>query len=581
VTGGLITYFHDLLTPVATFLSEKTREKAVEKACQHQQTPISSDSQFIILVSRLTRDPDRSHTDRVMQAFQNERGFQAIRICDSLSLDYSKDSQTVAAAAKQRAQELIKANHADLLLFGDVAEQNKAIMIYAVNENGGCDLQPKPTEIKLGVLGSDFTADQKEKLIKVSLKEIQSACLNQSSIDWSNFAKRMNKMAMFLKDFDFNEPNSLYFAGSYLLAMQLLFKNGQDDVWFSKGEEFAKLVINKDHAKDQETSESLSWVYVQYAALLDVRFEKTKDKTDQDAVIGAADKAIGLDPKNAFAYRGRGYAYSNKGDWERAVDDYTKAISIDTNDAFAYRNRGYAYSNKGEWDRAIKDYTKAIGLDPKVAADYTARGKAYGAKHDWDHAIADYDKAIELDPKSTICACAYTDRGDAYLAKGDRNRAIKDYNQAIDFDSQAIQRDGKNAAPWNSRCWARAIVGELNEALSDCNRSLDLEPNKAETLDSRGFVYLKMGKVEDAIADYNIALGLNPRLATSLYGRGVAKQKKGEIASGDSDIESAKKIQPNIADEFQRYGIQVKQLSQSPSRSQTGHGHRSRQRADR
>src|SRR5262249_981002 len=159
------------------------------------------------------------------------------------SLDYSKDSQAVAAAAKQRAEELIKANHADLLLFGDVTEQNKAVIIYAVNETGGCDLQPKPTEIKLGVLPSEFTEEEEYKLIEVSLGEIQKACLNQGSIVWRDFAKRMSKMEMFLSHFDFSQPKSLYFASSYIEAMRLLYGNGQGDVWFSKGEEFAKRVI--------------------------------------------------------------------------------------------------------------------------------------------------------------------------------------------------------------------------------------------------------------------------------------------------------------------------------------------------
>jgi tetratricopeptide (TPR) repeat protein len=121
----------------------------------------------------------------------------------------------------------------------------------------------------------------------------------------------------------------------------------------------------------------------------------------------------------------------------------------------------------------------------------------------------------------------------------------------------------------------------LQGALSDCNQSLDLEPNNANSRDSRAFVYMKMGKVEDAIVDYNMALRLNPGLATSLYGRDVAKQKKGDFAQGNSDIESAKKIQLDIAEEFHRYGIDLKQLSQSPPRSQTSRAHRSRQRAAR
>jgi hypothetical protein len=116
-------------------------------------------------------------------------------------------------------------------------------VIFAVNEHGGCDLHPKPTKIEQGVLSEDFTAEEKEKLIEVSLKEIQSACRNQSSIDWPLFAKRMDKMELFLKYFDFSRAKSLAFASSYILAfassyidaVRLLYRNGQGDIWFSKG----------------------------------------------------------------------------------------------------------------------------------------------------------------------------------------------------------------------------------------------------------------------------------------------------------------------------------------------------------
>src|SRR5262249_35922880 len=154
---------------------------------------------------------------------------------ESLGFDYSKELQTAEDETLQRAKDLIKAKHADLLLFGEVREQDKAIKIWAVNESGGCDLKPKPMEFHLGLLPSEFTEEQKKKLIEVSLGEIQKACLDQSSIVWSDFAKRMNKMEMFLNRFDFSQPKSLDFASSYIEAMRLLYGNSQGDIWLSKG----------------------------------------------------------------------------------------------------------------------------------------------------------------------------------------------------------------------------------------------------------------------------------------------------------------------------------------------------------
>src|SRR5262249_35870485 len=156
------------------------------------------------------------------------------------------------------------------------------------------------TEIKLGVLPSEFTEEEKYKLIEVSLGEIQKACLNQGSIVWRDFAKRMSKMEMFLSHFDFSQPKSLYFASSYIEAMRLLYGNGQGDVWFSKGEEFAKRVIDKDQGKDQGSSDGYSSIYIQYAVLLDARFANTKDNNDRNAAFDAIDNAVRLNPKNAL-----------------------------------------------------------------------------------------------------------------------------------------------------------------------------------------------------------------------------------------------------------------------------------------
>jgi hypothetical protein len=238
VATGFVT---DLFKPAETVISETV----AELSCRYRQKPIANESQFTILVSPLAHDPDKLHTEKIMQALLSEEGFLAIPLCEPFNVDLITDTQSARDDMRKRAKALITEKQADLLLFGDVSEQGKAVLIYAVNEHGGCDLHPKPTEIKQGVLGSDFTAEEKEKLIEVSLKEIQSACLNQSSIVWSDFAKRMSKMEMCLNHFDFSQSKSLYFAGSYLDAMRLLYENGQGEIWFSKGEEFAKGIIHR------------------------------------------------------------------------------------------------------------------------------------------------------------------------------------------------------------------------------------------------------------------------------------------------------------------------------------------------
>jgi Flp pilus assembly protein TadD len=45
--------------------------------------------------------------------------------------------------------------------------------------------------------------------------------------------------------------------------------------------------------------------------------------------------------------------------YDRAIADFTQAIRLDPNNAKAYRERGLAYNNKGDYDGAIGDCTQA------------------------------------------------------------------------------------------------------------------------------------------------------------------------------------------------------------------------------
>lgn len=105
----------------------------------------------------------------------------------------------------------------------------------------------------------------------------------------------------------------------------------------------------------------------------------------------------------AIAHYNRGWAYSKKDDYDRAIEDYDRAIALNPKDASAYYYRGYTYRSKGDYDRSIDDYDRAIALYPEPA--YAPRGSAYGGRglaHEkrgnTEKAIADYRKALELRP---------------------------------------------------------------------------------------------------------------------------------------------------------------------------------------
>jgi tetratricopeptide (TPR) repeat protein len=108
----------------------------------------------------------------------------------------------------------------------------------------------------------------------------------------------------------------------------------------------------------------------------------------------------------------------------RVIDDSSESASSRAN---AYSGRGVAYFNKKDQERAMADHGEAIKLDPKNARPYHNRGLVYAARRDYDAAIAEYEEAIKLDSKYVS---AYNNRGLAYASKKDYDRAMTDYSQA-------------------------------------------------------------------------------------------------------------------------------------------------------
>lgn len=114
--------------------------------------------------------------------------------------------------------------------------------------------------------------------------------------------------------------------------------------------------------------------------------EKAKDVDCIELKIEYYTKAIELCPKHIFANYIRGWAYSDLGEYQKAIDDYSKAIEqLDpkTNSvhkllgSFLYFKRAIAYIDLGEYQKAIDDYTKTIKLNPEDANAYYNRGLTY------------------------------------------------------------------------------------------------------------------------------------------------------------------------------------------------------------
>ena len=137
----------------------------------------------------------------------------------------------------------------------------------------------------------------------------------------------------------------------------------------------------------------------------------------------------------AAAYNDRGVALLDKGEYDRAIDDYSRAIELAPEVAAPYKNRAATFYRMGDYGRTVSDASRAISLRPGFAGAYLFRARAYLTTGKVAEAFADISKAMSLDAKDPEI---YVARAQIYEARGLRDLAEADYRSALSRSTRSV-----------------------------------------------------------------------------------------------------------------------------------------------
>ncbi len=123
-----------------------------------------------------------------------------------------------------------------------------------------------------------------------------------------------------------------------------------------------------------------------------------------------------------------GLAYSDKGDFAKAIDALEFSLSVDDEFAYAYRSIATVYlsrflkaKDREDLQRSIQNFEKAIELEPEFAAAYNSLGVAYKENDQTDDAMQCWEKAYKLRPD---VGYPLLNLGLVYLERGDKDKAL-------------------------------------------------------------------------------------------------------------------------------------------------------------
>lgn len=229
---------------------------------------------------------------------------------------------------------------------------------------------------------------------------------------------------------------------------------------------------------------------------------------------------------SAEYWLGKGQAFYELKQYEKAIKAFSSAIDLDPNLAKAYAKRGDAYTYLGDYPLAIKDFNKAINLDPNESVYLIPLVHAYQqytlTALNGEPALEDYNRLIELNPKDPI---AYSVRGDAYTKLGQYNLAIEDYNKAIELNPNnsyahivGLEHDVDHDIHGRDKAYVK--LGD-KWPIEYYSKAIELNPKDAKAYFCRGRVYDEFYNLPKAVEDFSKAISLNPKYVEAFLSRAM------------------------------------------------------------
>ena len=182
--------------------------------------------------------------------------------------------------------------------------------------------------------------------------------------------------------------------------------------------------------------------------------------------------------------------------------------------AAAFKNRGNAHDDKGDYARALEDYDEAVKINPLDADAFNSRGTTYTALARYERAILDFDEAIKLNPASPLAF------GNRCFARG----VLDQLDQALADCNEALRLKPNSPGVLGSRAFVYLKLRRYDAAIADYNRKLRVNPDDAYALFGRGLAKRMKGDLSGGDGDMVAAQALRPGISDDLARLGIRLQ---------------------------------------------------------
>jgi len=293
------------------------------------------------------------------------------------------------------------------------------------------------------------------------------------------------------------------------------------------------------------------------------RGRRMLDQMQLERALSDLDKAVELDPRNAFALAARGWTYFRMMKNDEAKKEFSAALALGASNASAIAGLGSIALMKGDPKEAIRQLDKALTLEPNYQVALANRAFANTAAENFEQGLADTARALELSPSDLQMLEL---RVSIRAARGEWKQAVADVDELVRVLPTLALAQGKAAAAYSMLLQDRAAMRAANRALrsdrtadnlvqradvrpwsdapgrrSDIEAALELDPVSIRALMALGELEARLGNHEAARDAFTRVLEQNANeylRGRTLSLRGIEFLKLKDVNAANKDFEA-------------------------------------------
>ncbi len=321
--------------------------------------------------------------------------------------------------------------------------------------------------------------------------------------------------------------------------------------------------------------------------LIDLGWQKFKEM-EYDSAIYYYNASIKKFPEQKLAYKYRGIANNDKGQFRKAVDDFNLALvhGLDSLDICYLRMKSFFSLQK--YDSSIYDINyliKRSNSNQEKSQLLALKGLCYTVSNRLNDSEVAISKALQYD-SSNFTAHSFHVLNLISLQKGEKALAIseklvksdplnpylyflkglsyiqlKNPASAIESIKEAIKiTKEENAEYYSALGTAFNLIFDFNQGLENAEKSIRINPNTSEGHMAKGYALWGKFKYKEAIEETNLSIKLSPNDAISYLIRGKSYYGLKNYQLAEKDLNRCVKLDNKIDDAFIFLGYICKEL---------------------